>query len=122
MVGVNINYRLAPKHTWPAAHEDLAAAVRWMQANIVQHGGDLDRLVLCGTSEGVIMIPGYLAHQQFHGWKGHEVKAAIIFSFFYEKGAPAFCGNAPADREKRASTEGLKKVTIPLFVSRTELD
>src|SRR5882757_6838866 len=34
MVGVNMNYRLAPKYVWPAAHEDLAAAVRWVQANI----------------------------------------------------------------------------------------
>src|SRR5258707_9484201 len=33
MVGVNINYRLAPKKTMPAAHEDFAAAVRWGQAN-----------------------------------------------------------------------------------------
>src|SRR3954451_6577322 len=49
MVGVNINYRLAPKHTWPAAHEDLAAAVRWAQANIVQYGGDPDRIALWGT-------------------------------------------------------------------------
>ena len=31
MVGVNMNYRLAPKHTWPAAEEDLAAAVGWVQ-------------------------------------------------------------------------------------------
>jgi len=36
MVGVNMNHRLAPKHVWPAAHEDLAGAVRWVQANIVQ--------------------------------------------------------------------------------------
>src|SRR5204862_6444969 len=82
MVGVNINYRLAPEHTWPAAHEDLAAAVRWVQANIAQHGGDPDRLVLWGTSAGADMIPGYLAHPQFHGPKGHVVKAAIMFSGF----------------------------------------
>src|SRR5205823_8488714 len=122
MVGVNINYRLAPKHTWPAAHEDLAAAVRWVQANIGQHGGDPDRLVLLGTSAGADMIAGYLGYPQFHGPKGHGVKAAIMLSGYYEKGAPAYFGNDPADREKRASTEGLKKATIPLFVSRTELD
>jgi len=122
MVGVNINYRLAPKHVWPAAHEDLAAAVGWVQANIAQHGGDPDRLVLWGTSAGADLIAGYLAYPQFHGPKGHGVKAAIMFSGYYEKGAPAYFGTDPADREKRVSTEGLKKVTIPLFVSRTELD
>lgn len=122
MVGVNMNYRLAPKHLWPAAHEDLAAAVRWVQANIAQHGGDPDRLVLWGTSAGADLIAGYLAYPQFHGPKGHGVKAAIMFSGFYVKGAPAYFGNDPAEREQRASTEGLKKVTIPLFVSHTEVD
>jgi acetyl esterase/lipase len=122
MVGVNMNYRLAPKHVWPAAHEDLAAAVRWVQANIAQHGGDPDRLVLWGTSAGADLIAGYLAYPQFHGPKGHGVKAAIMSSGFYVKGAPAYFGNDPAEREQRASTEGLKKVTIPLFVSHTEVD
>ena len=122
MVGVNMNYRLAPKHVWPAAHEDLAAAVRWVQANIAQHGGDPDRLVLWGTSAGADLSAGSLAYPQFHGPKGHGVKAAIMFSGFYVKGAPAYFGNDPAEREQRASTEGLKKVTIPLFVSHTEVD
>ena len=122
MVGVNINYRLAPKHVWPAAHEDLAAAVRWVQANIEQYGGDPDRLVLWGTSAGADLIAGYLAEPQFHGPKGHGVKAAIMLSGFYVKGVPANFGNDPAEREKRTSTEGLKKVTIPLFVSHTEVD
>jgi predicted esterase len=122
MVGVNINYRLAPKHVWPAAHEDLAAAVRWIQANIVQYGGDPDRLALWGHSAGADLIAGYLGYPQFHGPKGHGVKAAIMLSGFYEKGVSAYFGDDPAEREKRASTEGLKKATIPLFVSHTEVD
>ncbi len=112
MVGVNANYRLAPKDMWPAAHEDLAAAVRWVQANIVQYGGDPDRLALWGTSAGADLIAGYLGHPEFHGPKGHGVKAAIMLSGFYEKGVPAYFGNDPAERTKRTSTEGLKKVTI----------
>lgn len=36
--------------------------------------------------------------------------------------APAYFGDDPAEYEKRTSTEGLKSATIPLFVSRTELD
>jgi triacylglycerol lipase len=88
MVGVNINYRLAPKHVWPAAHEDLAAAVRWVQANIAQYGGDPDRLALWGTSAGADLVAGYLAHSQFHEPKGSGVKAAIMLSGFYIKGVP----------------------------------
>src|SRR5437762_11471461 len=68
------------------------------------------------------LIAGYLAHPQFHGSKGHGIKAAIMFSGFYEKGVPAYFGSDPAEREKRASTERLKKATIPVFVSHTEVD
>src|ERR1700730_14375442 len=48
MVGVNFNYRLAPKSTWPAAHDDMAAAVRWVRANVAPYGGEPPRLGLWG--------------------------------------------------------------------------
>jgi len=124
MVGVNMNYRLAPKNTWPAAHEDLAAVVRWVQANIAQYGGDPDRLGLWGQSAGASLIAGYLAHPQFWGPKGHGIKVAVMNSGFYEndRGGSAYFGNVPKELAERSSTEGLKKITIPLFMSHTEVD
>lgn len=124
MVGVNMNYRLAPKSVWPAAHEDLAAVVRWVQQNIAQYGGAPDRLALWGQSAGASLIAGYLAHPQFYGPKGHGVKAAVMNSGFYEndRGGSAYFGNDPKELAERSSTEGLKKVAIPLFMSHTEVD
>jgi dienelactone hydrolase len=124
MVGINMNYRLAPKSTWPAAHEDMAAVIRWVQGNIGQYGGDGDRVVLWGQSAGASLIAGYLAHPQFHGPKGHGVKAAVMNSGFYEndRGGSAYFGSDPKELAERSSTEGLKKVTIPLFMSHTEVD
>ena len=40
MVGVNATYRLAPANPWPAAPQDIAAAVKWVRDNIASHGGD----------------------------------------------------------------------------------
>jgi triacylglycerol lipase len=124
MVGVNINYRLAPQSTWPAAQQDLAAAVRWVQQNIAQHGGDGDRVALWGESAGASLIASYLAHPEFWGPKGHGVKAAVMNSGFYEndRGASAYFGSDPQELKARSSTEGLKKLTIPLFISHTEVD
>jgi triacylglycerol lipase len=124
MIGVNMNYRLAPKNVWPAAHEDLAAVVRWVQQNIAQYGGAPDRLALWGQSAGASLIAGYLAHPQFYGPKGHGVKAAVMNSGFYEndRGGSAYFGNDPKELAERSSTEGLKKVAIPLFMSHTEVD
>jgi len=124
MVGVNINYRLAPKNVWPAAHEDLAAVVRWLQQNIAQYGGAPDRVALWGQSAGASLIAGYLAHPQFHGPKGHGIKAAVMNSGFYEndRGGSAYFGSDPEQLAERSATAGLKKVTIPLFMSHTEVD
>jgi triacylglycerol lipase len=124
MVGVNLNYRLAPKNTWPAAHDDMAAAVRFVQANIAQYGGDPDRIGLWGQSAGASLIAGYLAHPQFYGPKGHGVRAAVMNSGFYEndRGGSAYFGSDPKELKERSSVEGLKKVTIPLFISHTEVD
>ena len=49
---VNINYRLAPAHPFPAAIEDTCAAYKWMVKNIAQYGGDTDRIIVSGESAG----------------------------------------------------------------------
>jgi triacylglycerol lipase len=124
MVGVNINYRLAPKNVWPAAHEDLAAAVRWVQQNIAQHGGDGDKVALWGESAGASLIAGYLAHPQFWGPKGHGIKAAVMSSGFYEndRGGSAYFGSDPKELAERSSTAGLEKLAVPLMMTHTEVD
>jgi dienelactone hydrolase len=124
MVGMNFNYRMAPKNTWPAAHDDMAAAVRWVHANAAQYGGDPNRLVLWGQSAGASLIAGYLAHPQFHPAAGHGVKAAVLNSGFYEndRGGSAYFGSDPKELNERSSVEGMKKLTTPLFISHTEVD
>ena len=51
-VVVNINYRLAPKHPFPAALEDACTAVHWVLDHIADYGGDPTRLILAGDSAG----------------------------------------------------------------------
>ena len=124
MLGININYRVAPANTWPAAHDDLAAAVRWAGANAARYGGDAGRLVLWGESAGASLIAGYLAHPQFHAANGHGVKGAVLNSGFYDNRAEgsSYFGHDPRELKERSSVEGMKKLTIPLLVSHTEVD
>lgn len=49
---VNINYRLAPGHPFPAALVDASRALSWVQDNIRDYGGDPERLVIAGESAG----------------------------------------------------------------------
>ncbi len=47
-----VNYRLAPKHRYPAAVEDVATALQWIVQHAHEYGGDASRLVLAGESAG----------------------------------------------------------------------
>jgi acetyl esterase len=46
------NYRLAPRHRYPGAHADSAAAMRWVFEHGGEYGADLDRVVVAGESAG----------------------------------------------------------------------
>jgi acetyl esterase len=48
----NVSYRLAPKHRFPAAIEDVCHAFDWVVKNAARFGGDLSRVVLAGESAG----------------------------------------------------------------------
>jgi triacylglycerol lipase len=124
MVGINMDYRLAPKNHWPDAQEDMASVIRWVKANIAQYGGDPNRIVLWGESAGASLIAGYLAHPQFYGPGGHGVKGAILNSGFYDNGETGsnYFGKDPKELAERSSVEGMKKLNIPLLISHTEVD
>jgi acetyl esterase len=49
---VNISYRLAPKHPYPAAIEDTCAAYTWMASRLRELGGDPARVAVAGESAG----------------------------------------------------------------------
>jgi alpha-L-fucosidase 2 len=48
----SINYRLAPKHRWPAPLEDVQTAIRWVRAHAAKFKGDPSRIALIGHSAG----------------------------------------------------------------------
>ena len=51
-VAATIDYRLSPKHQWPAHIHDCKAAIRWLRANALQYGIDVNRVGATGSSAG----------------------------------------------------------------------
>src|SRR4051812_1569216 len=48
----SINYRLAPKHPYPACIDDVETAIRWVKANAAKYHLDPRRIALSGESAG----------------------------------------------------------------------
>jgi acetyl esterase len=59
----NINYRLGPRHTYPAPLEDACMAMQWVLDHAESWGADPSRLVLAGESAGgnLVTTLAYLA-------------------------------------------------------------
>lgn len=55
---LNVSYRLAPRHPFPAAVEDIADAWQWTLAHAAEHGGDTSRIVVAGESAGANLAMG----------------------------------------------------------------
>jgi acetyl esterase/lipase len=130
MVGVNVEYRLAPEFPWPAGVEDMGAAVRYVAEHIASSGGDPGRIYLMGQSAGAVHVATYLAHPEFHGPKGSGLAGAIFASGIYDltkveaanDGERAYYGNDLKLYGERSALAGLVKSSTPFMIVAAELN
>ena len=123
MVGVNMDYRLAPDDPWPAAQLDLATVIEWTKNNIAQYGGDPGQIILSGQSAGAGLVANHVGHRQFHGPDGIGVIAAHFSSGTYEVTGPsAYYGDDPSKFAERSSLPGIVASGLPIMINRAELD
>ncbi len=72
---VSINYRLAPKHTFPAQIEDCKSAVRWMRKNADKYKIDPTRVGAVGYSAGGHLVALLGATDPSCGLEGPDADA-----------------------------------------------
>lgn len=126
MVGVNIDYRLAPQDPWPAGVKDLVSAIAWCTANIARYGGDPNRIVLFGHSAGANHVADYAAHSEVRGAEASSVKGVIMLSPAYSTvpGAPpnAYYGRDADLGSALGQVTRLTASPYPLFYGYAEFD
>jgi acetyl esterase len=72
----NINYRLGPRHTYPAPLEDACDALLWVKRNCERFGGDPTRIGLAGESAGGNLVTALAVAAS---WRRPEPFARRVF-------------------------------------------
>jgi len=124
MVGVTMNYRLAPGHRWPAGAEDVGAAVAWLAAHVSDHGGDPARIVLMGSSAGATHVAGYAGMAR----RDAGVRGVVLLSGAYdlELFDPAilepYLGSDPEVVRSASPLPGLVGSGLPILLAVAQHD
>jgi triacylglycerol lipase len=130
MVGVNMGYRVAPAHPYPAAQEDVAAALAWVARNIAAHGGDPSQVFLMGHSAGAVHAALYAAEPRFYPPGVAPPRGYVFVSGLFAFGAGAgdgsgeraYFGEDEAVRRSRSVAEGLARNEAPMLFAFAELN
>lgn len=127
MVGVVVNYRLAPEAKWPAAAEDIASAVKWVKAHASEFGGDPDKVVIMGHSAGAAHVASFLFDPDIKGEL--LVAGGLLSSGLYEirKGEDrdnvlAYYGTDESQFDRRSALNYVAQSKVPVAVSVAEYD
>lgn len=80
VIGVNVEYRLAPEAQYPEVARDIAAAVQWVRANCASIGGDPARIVLMGHSAGAAHAGLYAYDARLHPPGGPGLAGLVVVS------------------------------------------
>ncbi len=121
-IGVVINYRLAPDHTWPAGAQDVGAAVDWLRAHIGAHGGDPARIVPIGTSAGAVHVSGFLKDRADHDLVAGAVLLSGLYGYTPNDPKDERYYGAPELHAARIPREAVAATTLPLLVACAEFD
>lgn len=111
----NVNYRLAPKHSFPKPLEDVCSAYLWVLDNARRFGGDVRQIVVAGESAGANLVSSLAL---INAIERPETFARAVF----RRNAPpaavvAACGlfevvNAARFREVAKDSWGITKLAI----------
>ncbi|BBZ66968.1 lipase [Mycolicibacterium insubricum] len=92
---VSVDYRLAPEHPFPAAPDDVWAALEWTALNAPSLGGDAKLIAVAGDSAGANLAAGAALRARDAGL-GLAFQLLWYPSVVWDTSLPSFTENADA--------------------------
>lgn len=80
MVGINMEFRLAPEAQYPGGAEDVGLAVAWARENVAKFGGDAKKIFVMGHSAGAAHAGLYAYDKRLWPASGVGVAGLIVVS------------------------------------------
>ncbi|TPQ41431.1 carboxylesterase [Bradyrhizobium guangdongense] len=127
MVGVRVNYRLAPSAQWPSGARDVAAALSWVRQNVDLFNGDVREIVAVGYAAGAFHVASLLAHPELQN-PDTDIAAVVLVSGIYRAGKDAddsqkaYLGTDATQYDKRSVFPGIVAVDDPVLLAWAAAD
>lgn len=132
LVGVNIEYRLAPACRYPGGSEDVALALDWVRTNIACRDGKAQRIFLMGHSAGAAHTGSYVYDTALHPADGPGVAGHIVISGRVRADTScvnpnaakvrAYYGDDPAVLERGSPVNHVGSHSVPTMIAVAEYE
>jgi acetyl esterase/lipase len=126
LVGVVINYRLAPEIKWPAGAEDVGAAVSWVKQHAAEFRGDPNKIFVMGISAGATHVADFVFRPELSRGAPAPAGAALVSGVYTFDPASdansAYYGNDAARRREAVTLGHLTRTNVPVLITSAEFD
>ena len=132
IVGINMEYRLAPAHVYPSGTVDVGLAVAWARAHAAEIGGDPDQVFVMGHSAGGAHAASYAYDTQFHPAQGVGIRGLILVSGRVRaenrpenpnaRKVEAYYGNDVEVMNAHSAVTSARADSVPTFIAFAEFE